>query len=146
MTLGGRPISCCACSMAATASPSEVAGARLNEITVAGNWPRWSICSGAVCSRTLTIARTGPRPPPLEPAHQPRRPRIQLVRIGVLQHELVLGPADRGVDAQILCRLHVEVDAGNSRGLLFQAPDNIAHVRAALAARLEVDQQPAAVE
>ncbi len=33
-------------------------------------------------------------------------------RIGVLQHELVLGRADRRIDREILHGLHVESDAG----------------------------------
>ena len=44
---GRCPVS--ACRIASTAAPSEAPGARLKEIVVAGNWPRWLICSGAGC-------------------------------------------------------------------------------------------------
>ena len=36
--------------IAVTASPREAPGARLNDTVVAGNWPRWLIAKGAVCS------------------------------------------------------------------------------------------------
>ena len=46
MKLAGMPIALSACWIASTAAPSEEPGARLNEIVVAGNWPRWVISSG----------------------------------------------------------------------------------------------------
>ena len=52
--------------MASTASPSEAPGARLKETVVAGNWPRRSICSGAVCSSKVAIADSGTCLPPVE--------------------------------------------------------------------------------
>ena len=48
MTLAGRPISSSRLRMASTASPSDAPCARLKEMVVAGNWPRWLIESGAV--------------------------------------------------------------------------------------------------
>jgi hypothetical protein len=48
--------------IASTASPSEAPGARLNETDTAGNWPRWLIDSGAVCSTTLAMAPSGTCP------------------------------------------------------------------------------------
>ncbi len=60
--LAGRPISASALRIASTAAPSEAPGARLNEIVAAGNWPRWLIDSGAVCSTTSAIADSGTCP------------------------------------------------------------------------------------
>jgi hypothetical protein len=79
---------------------------------------------------------------------QLRRPGRELVGIGVLQRELVLGAADRGVDGQILHRLHVERDARDDAGrLALQAADHsLAMSSAALVVRLEIDQEAAAVE
>ena len=45
----GSPTSFSACWIASTAAPSETPGAVLNEMLVAGNWPKWVISSGPVC-------------------------------------------------------------------------------------------------
>ena len=78
--------------------------------------------------------------------HQARHPGVEVVGIGALQHELVLGAADRRIDRQVLRRLHVEGDALERPGLALQAADDLARGRAALVARLEVDQHAAGVE
>src|SRR5436309_2412276 len=44
------------------ASRSEARGARLNEIIADGNWPRWLIAIGAVCSITWATADNGTWP------------------------------------------------------------------------------------
>src|SRR4051794_26070709 len=61
--LAGSPISCSAFWIAVTAAPSDDPGARLNEIVVAGNWPRCEIFSGDERSTTVTIADSGTCPP-----------------------------------------------------------------------------------
>ena len=48
--------------IASTAAPSEAPGARLKETKAAGNWPRWSICSGAGRSLIRAIADSGTWP------------------------------------------------------------------------------------
>ena len=60
---GGRPSARVAASTAATASPSETPGARLNDSVTAGNCPWWLIESGAVVSVTRVTARSGTGPP-----------------------------------------------------------------------------------
>ena len=55
MKLDGRCRSCSAVRTAATASPSEMPGATLNEMVVAGNWPRWLIESGDLCCVIVAI-------------------------------------------------------------------------------------------
>ena len=45
----GAPICCMALSMAVTAWPSAVPGARLKESVTAGNWPWWFTASGETC-------------------------------------------------------------------------------------------------
>jgi hypothetical protein len=70
---------------------------------------------------------------------------LNSVLFGVLEHELVLRAADRGVDRQVLHRLHVERDAGDVAVLLLQ-PRMISLASAALVVRLQVDQEAAAVE
>src|SRR5690606_156455 len=59
--LAGRSISTCAASIAATASPNEAPGARLNEIVVAGNWPIWlrSNALGRSSTRAMPDNATG---------------------------------------------------------------------------------------
>ncbi|MNN56173.1 hypothetical protein D3C81_1710900 [compost metagenome] len=58
----GRPISCCTCSMAATAAPSETPGARLNDRVTAGNWPMWLTSSAAGRSSMRTSEDSGTWP------------------------------------------------------------------------------------
>ena len=52
--------------MASTASPSEPPGRRLNESVTAGNWPSWTIVSGAVEVLTLAKALSGTIGPVLD--------------------------------------------------------------------------------
>ena len=62
MKLSGRPASASCCWMASMAAPSETPGAVLNEMVVAGNWPKWVITSGPdFCSR-CEIADSGTWP------------------------------------------------------------------------------------
>ncbi len=42
-----------------------------------------------------------------QPVEQLRRPGRELGGVGIFEHELVLGAADRGVDGQVLHRLQV---------------------------------------
>ena len=58
-TLAGMPISACACSIAATALPSDAPGARLNDIVTAGNWPAWLITSWVLRSRIVARLDSG---------------------------------------------------------------------------------------
>src|SRR2546423_14968092 len=60
--LWGNPISRSALRIASTASPSAAPGARLNDTVVAGNWPRWLIANGAVCSMICATADSGTCP------------------------------------------------------------------------------------
>src|SRR3954451_1067557 len=53
--LAGRPISLCACSIAATAEPSDAFGPRLNESVTAGNWPAWLMTGGVWRSSTVAM-------------------------------------------------------------------------------------------
>ena len=69
-----------------------------------------------------------------------------VVEILIFQRELILGGADRGVDRQVLHRLHVERNAGDVGGLPLQAADDLAGARFALRVRLEIDQEAAGVE
>ena len=48
--------------MASTAAPSETPGAVLNEIVVAGNWPKCVISNGPVRCSTCTMAESGTWP------------------------------------------------------------------------------------
>src|SRR5689334_6885000 len=57
--LAGTPISSFAFWITSTASPSDAPGARLNEMVAAGNWPRWLMTSGAVCSETRAMDESG---------------------------------------------------------------------------------------
>ena len=82
----------------------------------------------------------------LQPRDQLRNPGGELVRIRVLQRELVLGAADRGVDGQVLHRLHVEIDAGDILHLALQPADDRAGVERALVARLQIDEEAAGIE
>jgi hypothetical protein len=82
----------------------------------------------------------------VELVNQLRNPLGKLVRIGILDDELILRAADAGVDGQVLHRLHVERDAGDVRGLFLEAADDVAGARAALVARLQVDQEAAGIE
>jgi hypothetical protein len=66
-----------------------------------------------------------------ELVHELRGPFGKLGGIGVLQHELVLGLADRIVDREVLHRLHIERDAGDRLGRCGQATDDLADVGAA---------------
>ena len=54
-----------------------------------------------------------------------RHPGVELGGIGVLEHELVGRAADRGVDGQVLHRLHVERDADDAGDLLLQPADDL---------------------
>src|SRR5215470_2274632 len=67
-TLGGMRISFSAFSMASTASPSEAFGARLNEIVVEGNCPRWLIEREPGRSLTFATAESGTCDVPLPDA------------------------------------------------------------------------------
>ena len=60
---------------------------------------------------------------------------LQHRQILVLEGELILRRADRGVDRQVLHRLHEQRDAGDVGGLLLQPADDFAHRRLALAVR-----------
>ena len=102
--LVGRPSSCCASRIASTASPSEAPGARLNETVADGNWPRWLIASGAVCSSTWAIADSGTCPFARRRGRQvDRAERVQRllhVRVGFEDHPvLVRLSEDRRDDA-----------------------------------------------
>ena len=66
MMLSGMPMPASACWMASTAAPSDAPGARLNDTVVAGNWPIWVICSGAVSTRMLATTESGIGAPPVE--------------------------------------------------------------------------------
>ncbi len=66
--------------------------------------------------------------------------------LGLSQHELVLGAADRRIDAEVLRRLHVERDALQRRRLALDAPDDLARAQGPRIARLEVDQHAAGIE
>ena len=72
-------------------------------------------------------------------------PRRQLVGIGILQAELILGAADAVFHRQVLHRLHVQRDALNPRNLLLQSLHDGGDVIVALIARPEIDLQAAAV-
>ena len=82
----------------------------------------------------------------LQSLQQPRHPDREFVRIGILQRELVLTAADRGVDRQILHRLHVQRNAGDAGDLAVDATDDLAGGGGSLVARLQIDQHPPAVE
>jgi len=74
------------------------------------------------------------------------RPLRKLYGVGILQDKLVLRPADGTLDRQILDRLHIEGDAGEGRRPVLDALHHRGDVGFALIVRLEVDQNPAAVE
>ena len=50
-------------STAATASPSETPGFRLNEIVTAGSWPGWVTASGPVFCVIVASDESGTRSP-----------------------------------------------------------------------------------
>ena len=75
-----------------------------------------------------------------------RRPGLQRRQILVLERELILGRADRGVDREVLNRLHEQRDARHARGLLLQPANDLARRRLALVVRLQVDEEAAGVE
>src|ERR1700730_13056684 len=62
MKLSGKPMSPSALRMSVTALPRDAPGARLNEIVVAGNWPRWLTSRGEGCTETVDIADSGTCP------------------------------------------------------------------------------------
>src|ERR1700684_481104 len=64
--LRGKPIALSALRMALTPPQSETPGARSKEIEYEGNWPRWSICSGAVWTEVAAMALKGTWPPPAD--------------------------------------------------------------------------------
>src|SRR5512133_676157 len=57
--LAGSPTSCRAWFTALIASPSDVRGARLNEMVTAGNCPRWFTLIGPVVSSMWANALSG---------------------------------------------------------------------------------------
>src|SRR5205085_8274264 len=63
-----------------------------------------------------------------------------------LQYELILRPAHRGIDGEVLDGLHIERDAADLSGFLLQSADDVAGGELARVVRLQVDQEPAAVE
>src|SRR5262249_4384683 len=82
----------------------------------------------------------------LQALEQFRDPYREFAGVGVLEYEIVLRPADRCVDRQILDRLHVERDAGNVSRFPLQPSNYIAGRGSALIERLEVDEKPTSVE
>ncbi len=72
-------------------------------------------------------------------------PDAQLVRIGILDGELVLRAADTVLDRQVLHRLHVQRDAFDARHSRLQIADHVDGA-VALRQRLQIDQHPAAVQ
>src|SRR6266849_5886124 len=73
-------------------------------------------------------------------------PRGQYRGVRAFQGELVLGAAHGVVEGKILHRLHVQRDARDVGRLGPQPPDGIGDVRAALAARFQIDQETPAVQ
>ncbi len=55
-------------------------------------------------------------------------------------------PADRGIDGQVLHRLHVERDADDAGHLLLDPPYVLGWGEAALVVRIQVDDKAAGVE
>src|SRR5712692_4718733 len=62
VTVGGRAARDSR-STAATASPSDVPGFRLNEIVTAGSWPRWATVRGPVLRARRATVSSGTRAP-----------------------------------------------------------------------------------
>ena len=82
----------------------------------------------------------------LQPGQQLRDPVAQRVQRIRLQGELVLGPADGGVNGQILGRLEIELDAGDAAHRVLQTADHRLHTIVAFIQRLEVNLQAGAVQ
>ena len=78
--------------------------------------------------------------------NEPRRPRVQLVRICVFETVLKLRAADPVVYREILYRLHKQRDACDSFQLRLQPPDDLRSARLSLSVRLQVDLYAAAVD
>ena len=81
-----------------------------------------------------------------EPLQHLRRPFLQRRQILVLQGELILRGADRGVDREILHRLHEQRDAGDVGGLRLQPADDFARARLALVVRLQIDEEAPGIQ
>src|SRR6266571_4036539 len=146
-TESGSSSALASASIAPTAAPSEAPGARLKEMVAAGNWPRWFTASSAGFSVTLVIARhVGELRQLPEAIDQAVHRRGELVRIRVLDGELVLGAADAVLDGEVLHRLHVEGDALDLRDPRLQPPHDLRDVGAALGPGLQVDEHAAVVE
>ena len=74
--------------------------------------------------------------------HQPRHPGVEFGRVRVFKHEMVRSAADRGVDGQVLHRLHVKRDADDAGYFLLYAADDLRRRELSLVVRLEIDQEP----
>ena len=82
----------------------------------------------------------------LQPVDELVHPGAEFAGIHRLDGELVLRAADASLDRQVLHRLHVERDALDLGEFRLQAPDDVRCTGPALGTRLEVDQQPSAVQ
>lgn len=83
---------------------------------------------------------------PLEPGDHLRRNPVEFSGVGILESVLKLRAADAVLHRKVLDGLHVEDDSGHfgERGL--QTPDHCAGVKFSLVHRLEIDENPSAVE
>ncbi len=85
----------------------------------------------------------------LQPLDDPGHPLRELVRVRVLDAELVLRARHARLDRQVLHRLHVHRDADHVARLLLQAADDVARAvgppRITATERLQVDQHAARV-
>ncbi len=111
-TMRWPKLSYSALSTVAGVMPKRAAVARSMVICAASPLCCMSLATSVICGTCCSRV------------HQLGHPRGEVGGVRILQHELVLRGADRGVDRQILHRLHEQGDAGHVARLVLQAADD----------------------
>ena len=67
-----------------------------------------------------------------EPVDEAGNPRGEFLGVGVFKHEVIRRAAYRGIDGQILHRLHIQRDADNAGYFALDAPNDLGRRQVAL--------------
>ena len=113
--------------------PKRAAASRLMVMVSSGASFCASVATSASCGSVLSLV------------DEPRRPGVQLVQIGILQHVLELAARDAAADGDVLRRLQEQPGARDLGELRAQPVDDLRGRGVAVVAQLQADDEAAGI-